>query len=435
MKRLIDPHAMLVTIVVGIMLTLAMGGATVWATVINVPTDEPTIQEAVDAAAPGDTVTVEPGEYAGAEILKTVEIIGSGPDTRITTGIPPYGDGLLVIGIDASGTEISNLAIELPSPDGGGVVLQAGFVEGVGWKGPDNCTVRDLTVTARWCGIYCELSDNVVVTGNNISGTLYHAIWAQAVNNASITKNTIEGEMYRAIKFNWAYDSVISNNTIDRVISPPEHNWWNGAIATDNCATCAIQGNVIRGEGRSAIHLFNTDDSTIIGNDCSGFAANWGGVMTPIEEKGLCQMYFSDNSDRNKVSGNVWGAVPSDGVAVVFVSRRGSPSGDLTIQNNNYRQCGVPGWAKTDGPGCVLLENGTWGSLVFESGNFPPGTGGAQNQVIDLTKELEGSTTNRVIGHPAKFLMGDLNPGIGQRLQEIMDQLEALPEPVDPERP
>jgi hypothetical protein len=157
--------------------------------------------------------------------------------------------------------------------------------------------------------------------------------------------------------------------------------------------------------------------------------------MIPIEEKGLCQMWFGRHSDGNIVSGNIWGPVHSDAVAVVLVSQRHTPSSNLSILENNYRQCGVPGWAMADGPGCVLLANGTQDSFVFESGNFPVGTGGAKNQVLDLTKELTGSTTNRVIGHPADFLVESLNPGIGQRLQEVMDQLDALPHAEEEARP
>jgi len=427
-------------------LVIAVGFAVtaeVQAATINVPADYATIQLAADAAASGDTIMIAPGDYTGAMIFTTVKIVGSGPSTRITTGVGSWGDGLVIEG--AADTEISNLAIELTDP------LNP-MCAGVTIAFANNCTVRDLQITAGY-GVFCPFSDNVVVSDNEISGTPFvginaflsnnfvasgntitgpveRGIWETDSDNVKITNNTITGEMWHAIHCEWLSNSVISRNTIDRVMSPPDHPWWNGAIAVDRSTNCTVQGNTISGQGRSAIHLWDTDDSIIIGNDCSGYAANWGGEMIPVGEQGLCQMWFGRNSDRNKVSGNIWGSVPSNGVAVVFVSSSHSPSSNLDILENDYRRCGVPGWTSTDGPGCVLLANGTQDSFVFESGNFPPGTGGAMNQVLDLTKELTGSTTNRVIGHPASFLVEGLNPGVGKRLQEIMDQLDALPEPV-----
>jgi parallel beta-helix repeat protein len=443
------PQFLRAFIVVALGIVVAVGPWAVsraQAATINVPADYATIQDAVNAAASGDTIMVAPGDYAGAEILTTVKIIGSGPGTRITTGIPPWGDGLIIFG--APDTKISNLAIDVIDPL---YPLSAGVTV----DGANNCTVRDLQITAGH-GVFIPFSDNVVVTDNDISGTPFagiyplwtnnfvasgntitgpmeRGIWPRRSDNATITNNTITGEMWRAIHLWRTSNPVISNNMIDKDLSPPEAPWWNGAIAVDRSTNCTIQGNIIRGEGRSAIHLWDTDDSIIIGNDCSGYTSNWGGDMTPTEEKGLCQMWFGRNSDGNRVSGNIWGPVHSDGVAVVFVSPRHSPSSNLNILENDYRLCDVPGWASADGPGCVLLANGTENSFVFESGNFPPGTGGAQNQVVDLTIELTGSTTNRVVGHPADFLVEDLNPGIGQRLQELIDQLDALPEPEEEE--
>ena len=53
-------------------------------------------------------------------------------------------------------------------------------------------------------------------------------------------------------------------------------------------------------------------------------------------------------------------------------------------------------------------------NLIFESGGFPVGTGGASFQVNDL------GTNNRVIGHPACYLT---DPGIGQLIQEARQQI------------
>lgn len=416
-----------VMVALGFAIAVGFAATAAQAGVINVPADKPTIQDAVDAAVSGDTILVAPGDYAGAWIEKTVQIVGSGPDTRITTGVGLYGDGLLVIGIDAAGTEISNLAIEILGPDGGGVVLQAGFVPGLGWKGPDNCTVRDLKVTARWCGIYSELSDNVVVADNNISGTLQYGIWAQGVNSVSITNNTIQGEMWRAIALNWAYDSVISDNMMDRVISPPSHPWWNGAIDIDNGANNVVRGNQIMGEGRSAIHLFRTYNNSILDNDCSGYTGKWSG-----QSWNVCQFWDGGYSSGNTVSGNIWGPIaPESTLATVVIAfRNGASPTDDNILDNDYRQYNnVPGWteADPDGPGCVLLTEGTENNLVFESGHFPRGTN-AKSQVMDL------GSNNRVVGHDADNV---ISPGIGQRLKAIQAQIDALPseEVEDTERP
>lgn len=400
----------------GFVIAVGCEGTAAQASVINVPEDELTIQDAVDAAVSGDTIMVGPGEYAGAWIdNKTVKIIGSGPDTRITTGIPPWGDGLDLF--QAADTEISNLAIELLGPSTGGVVVISA----------DNCTVRDLKVTATWCGIYSEVSDNVVITGNNISGTLSYGIWAQGVNSASITNNTIQREMWRAIAFNWAYDSVISNNMIDRVISPPLHPWWNGAIDIDNGANNIVRSNQIMGEGRSAIHLYRTHNNSILDNDCSGYTCKWLG-----QSWNVCQFWDSGYSSGNTVSGNIWGPVaPESTLATVVIAFRlgGSPRDD-NILDNDYRQYNnVPGWteADPDGPGCVLLTVGTQNNFVCESGHFPRGTD-AKSQVMDL------GVNNRVVGHDADNV---ISPGIGQRLRKIQAQIDALPaeEVEDTERP
>jgi hypothetical protein len=67
-------------------------------------------------------------------------------------------------------------------------------------------------------------------------------------------------------------------------------------------------------------------------------------------------------------------------------------------------------------------------NLVHESGRFPPGTGDAKKQVLDDVRERTGTTTNRVVGHPSNFFADDINPGIGQRKKDALDQLSEISE-------
>lgn len=274
-------------------------------------------------------------------------------------------------------------------------------------------TVNDVKNT----GIWTEWT-----AGLNISGNLVHnaktCVDVRNVSNGSITDNTITGTMQRGIFLNSTSDAVVSNNIIDRVVSPPSHPWWNGAVAIDYGANNIIRSNQIMGEGRSAVHLFRTHNNSVLDNDCSGYTGKW---SDPGQSWNVCQFWDSGYSSGNTVSGNIWGPVaPESTLATVVVSfRNGASPRDDNVMDNNYRQYNnVPGWteANPDGPGCVLLTEGTENNFVFESGHFPRDTD-AKSQVMDL------GINNRVVGHDADNV---ISPGIGQRLQQIQALIDAL---------
>ena len=75
---------------------------------IAVPGDYPTIQEAVDAAFPGQAIEVAAGEWKGAEIWQPVKIKGEGRDTRIVEGVTLFDNGFAIY---SDGTEISHMTI------------------------------------------------------------------------------------------------------------------------------------------------------------------------------------------------------------------------------------------------------------------------------------------------------------------------------------
>jgi nitrous oxidase accessory protein NosD len=67
--------------------------ATAHARIVRVPQQHATIQAAVDAAKAGDTISVGPGEYCGAEITKRVNLVGHGHPVIIGCDTSPIVGG------------------------------------------------------------------------------------------------------------------------------------------------------------------------------------------------------------------------------------------------------------------------------------------------------------------------------------------------------
>ena len=94
---------------------VGMCGAASAATV-RVPQDFATIQEAVDAAQPGDRVKVGPGSWCGARVDKRVRLEGRGLPTIVGCPAPTLDAGPLrvgfLLGAGASGTEVRGFVFD-----------------------------------------------------------------------------------------------------------------------------------------------------------------------------------------------------------------------------------------------------------------------------------------------------------------------------------
>jgi hypothetical protein len=136
--------------------------------VLRVPKDYATIQDAVDAADPGDTIRVGPGDYAGATITKRVELKGSSKGTRIVSGVwfqagdpsDPL-DTSFFIEPQAAGTIISHF-----------VLVNGDFphVFGVFARGTDHITLSHLTILNPWQGITNNGGKYWTIIHNKIEG-------------------------------------------------------------------------------------------------------------------------------------------------------------------------------------------------------------------------------------------------------------------------
>ena len=208
---------------------------------ITVPEDYPTIQEAINAANPGDTIYVEAGTYVENIIVnKTVALIGE--DKYLTTI-----DGNMqetTVQIATNGVSISRFTIEnceYSWPEGGLVVSNV-----------SDCNVSNIIITNNWVGLWLEDSSNnnmsnitiannrypswLVRSDNNtfrdiiIANNTKYGVWLEDSSNNSlssiiITNNEVGIQLERAYN-NTMYDNELINNTY-QVINLQSVNAWD----------------------------------------------------------------------------------------------------------------------------------------------------------------------------------------------------------------
>ncbi|MGD9093961.1 MAG: right-handed parallel beta-helix repeat-containing protein [Anaerolineales bacterium] len=178
--------------------------------VLRVPKDYATIQEAVDAANPGDTIQVGQGEYAGAYIDKPLKIVGKGKRTNIRTGVlHPWGVDTAFL-ITSDEVEIRKFTIDM----GPGFALSGQFA--------DNVTVRDLIIVGADVGIYVVYSANWTITHNKISGLrsnhpLYAAVGielGQGTEDCLVAGNTITSQYPAEGILLYTHSQTVEHNTV-----------------------------------------------------------------------------------------------------------------------------------------------------------------------------------------------------------------------------
>lgn len=161
---------------------------------IKVPQDYATIQEAIDAAVPGETIIIASGVYhENIGIDKPLTLIGESCNTTVIDG-----DGkTLVI-----------------------VVIQE-----------DNVKFNGFTIRNGSAGILLEYSKNSVITGNIITNTM-DAFYLEFSHNNIITFNTLKdnenGLILQDSNNNTIYYNNFLNNKAQAVAVNSQNTWDNG---------------------------------------------------------------------------------------------------------------------------------------------------------------------------------------------------------------
>ena len=237
--------------------------------IIRVPEDYPTIQEAVNAAKPGDTVLVSSGTYYESIFIdKPISLIGEDKEKTIIMGL---GIGN-VIYISSDMVTVSRFTIKgsgsnYISPfDGGdaGVMLDK----------CTNCTISNLIVTECCLGIFLNLSNSNIIESNICYSNNKDGIYLRLSNNNTIKNNTcyLNGG-HAGIYLNPSNSyNIIENNTCysnaDHGIKLQESSNYN-VLKNNNCTDNENAG----------IFLRTSNGNILDSNTCNGNRHNPGIIL------------------------------------------------------------------------------------------------------------------------------------------------------------
>ena len=199
-------------------------------TTIKVPDDYPTIQEAINAASPGDTIQVAAGTYYElVTVNKTVTLTGENPLTTII-------DHAFVV------RNVSNVVIS-------GFTIRNGG-DGVFLNYCRDCVVsNNIIVGFGRHAVNLEYSDGNTVHNNTLSGHYYGISLFKSDNNVFIS-NKISRNIYEGLRIVQSSDNLISGNEISE-------NGEYGINLLIDASGNIIEGNTISENGCGIVTLYS----------------------------------------------------------------------------------------------------------------------------------------------------------------------------------
>jgi len=241
---------MVILLAVGLIALVARSAE---AAVLAVPSAHASIQAAVDAAAPGDTIRVSRGRHCGATITKPLRLIGRRGATIMGCAGGPALPGGLRVGFYLPGAQGQNPA--------SGTVIRGFRFDG---RGVSNLNLEPLAL-----GVFARFAHDVQVTRNRFIGTV-QAVTNTAGDRWDISRNRIsELALFDCTVRCSGGDGIVIGHARGGIAAP------GGDAALDNRAEDnlirrnSISGSVPDGFGvfsMAGILVLSADRTTVLSN-------------------------------------------------------------------------------------------------------------------------------------------------------------------------
>ncbi len=287
-----------------------------------------TIQQAVDAAKPGDTVLVAPGTYTENVVVSkpltitgnaTVNAADSSKDVFLITSPGVHIDGLTISGGE-TGVNVAGVASCAITN-----ITEHGNVFAVYLANATNSVVSNNNLANNHYGVYCDYATSTTIANNVATGEAgggNAATYSDGINlyysdSNNVTQNNLNANHVYGISLFHSSGNDISNNTIsaDELI---------GVRLGDASNNNTLSFNTIGGNGQLGILILNaqgnqiylnnfvnqpvaiSDASAAIPNSPEKLAYTYGG----INRTGYMSNYYSDYKG-NDSNGTGIGSTPT----------------------------------------------------------------------------------------------------------------------------
>ena len=167
------------------------------------------IQTAVDAANPNDTIIVRDGTY------------NENVDVNVThlTVQSENGSASTIINASDSNDHVFNVSEDYVNITGFtvGGAKNAGYPcysSGLYLESVENCNIVNNTASNNHNGIYLGSSSNNTLTNNNAYNNTYNGIYLSSSSNNTITNNTVSNNSDYGIYVGFSTNNTLTNNTI-----------------------------------------------------------------------------------------------------------------------------------------------------------------------------------------------------------------------------
>lgn len=317
--------------------------------ILNVPSEYPTIQAAIDAAATGDTVLIAPGIYSGEG----------------NHDISFRGKAITVRSVDPNDVSAVNSTII----DCGG--NSSGFNFG---SGEDVNSVLDgLTITNSYCAIGCGNSGGTIrkcnLVGNADCGIYAQGDWSSKslnIINCRITDNGYASHGSGGVVIDYGMTVTIVGCDISRNVSKHYYEegggiyyggWYDWSVDCPalTVVDCNISNNSARWRGGG---IYINEGTSVVIDNCRilNNQADYGGGI--VSDGGVAKVTNSviAGNVAHREGGGVYGSIDISDSIVVANSSQGN-GGGLYLYSIKVQ-------------GCTIVSNvaGGWGGGAYASG-------------------------------------------------------------------